>query len=98
MLVFIIYSTVKTAEIQQKNRQNWWVELSKLSEVSPVPSVKVSQFNNHTYFPTISETLINHLRTIRKYTATLKKMHPFTKPLETCTKTQSIKNRHNTLC
>ena len=36
--------------------------------------------------------VLNHIRTITKYTATLKKMHPITKPLETCTKIQSIKN------
>ena len=34
----------------------------------------------------------NHIRTIWIYTATLKKMHPSTKPLETCTKIRSMKN------
>ena len=33
-----------------------------------------------------------HRRTVRKYTVTLEKMHHSTKPLETSTKIQSIKN------
>ena len=53
--------TEKTAEIRQKNGQNRGVESPKLSGVSPVSSVKVSQFNNYTSYSTIAETLIKQV-------------------------------------
>ena len=52
------WTTVETAEIRQKMRQNQGVESPKLSGVIAVSSVKLSQFESSTFFSAIAETRI----------------------------------------